>query len=79
MAKFNTVSLVLVLLVMTILNGAKAARIGLIDHQLDKGFDIREYCRKDFKPYVCLYDPWLCYECNFYNSPPPPSSSHKIP
>jgi hypothetical protein len=76
MAKFNTVSLVLVLLVMTILNGAKAARI---DHQLDKGFDIREYCRKDFKPYVCLYDPWLCYECNFYNSPPPPSSSHKIP
>jgi hypothetical protein len=47
------INILVLLVIITIFNGAEAARRGrLIDHQLDKGFVIREYRKKDFKPYV---------------------------
>jgi hypothetical protein len=86
MAKSTTVSLVLlIILVMTILNGTEAAQRGVLHHQLDTAEEERLilFCLHEFKYSNCFKDIWLCYKCYWILTyldlpPPPPPRTHKI-
>jgi hypothetical protein len=85
MAKSTTVSLVLIILVMAILNGTAEAAQRSVLISREEAERMKEFCEKEYKFSNCFKDVSLCYKCFVVNAyfhipdlRPPPPRTHKI-